>query len=105
VPAEPGAIAVRIAWSGAPGHAEERVLRLPAGATIADAIDAWRRETGSTMAAEQVGVWGRQQPPATLLADGDRVEIYRPLLIDPMEARRLRQRRQRAARVTGSPRR
>ena len=35
-----------------------------------------------------VGVWGRVVAPATILRDGDRVEIYRPLEIDPREARR-----------------
>ena len=29
------------------------------------------------------------------LRDGDRLEIYRPLLLDPMQARRLRAQRQR----------
>jgi len=37
-----------------------------------------------------VGVFGRVAGPGTLLRDGDRVEIYRPLKIDPKEARRRR---------------
>jgi len=32
-----------------------------------------------------------------VLADGDRVEVYRPLTMDPNEARRLRARKLRAA--------
>lgn len=37
-----------------------------------------------------VGIYGERVKYDTVLSDGDRVEIYRPLLIDPMEARRLR---------------
>lgn len=36
-----------------------------------------------------VGIFGRvlKDPARHVLADGDRVEIYRPLLIDPKDAR------------------
>ncbi|MAZ77435.1 MAG: RnfH family protein [Legionellaceae bacterium] len=37
-----------------------------------------------------VGIFGKRAALTTRLKDKDRVEIYRPLLIDPMEARRLR---------------
>ena len=37
-----------------------------------------------------VGVFGRLATWETKLADGDRVEIYRPLQIDPKVARRMR---------------
>jgi putative ubiquitin-RnfH superfamily antitoxin RatB of RatAB toxin-antitoxin module len=39
-----------------------------------------------------VGIFGRIAAPDTPLQDGDRVEIYRPLLVDPKEARRKRAR-------------
>jgi uncharacterized protein len=35
-----------------------------------------------------VGVFGKQVTPDTPLQDGDRVEIYRPLIADPKVARR-----------------
>ena len=35
-----------------------------------------------------VGIWGRVVAREQVLADGDRIEIYRPLDIDPREARR-----------------
>ena len=41
------------------------------------------------------GVWGRLQAPDWLLRNGDRVEVYRALTVDPKEARRLRYKRQR----------
>ncbi|ALA23755.1 rnfH ubiquitin family protein [Piscirickettsia salmonis] len=38
----------------------------------------------------ECGVWNRQVRLDHLLQEGDRIEIYRALLIDPKEARRLR---------------
>ncbi len=35
-----------------------------------------------------VGIWGREIEWSTLLRDGDRLEVYRPLELDPREARR-----------------
>jgi putative ubiquitin-RnfH superfamily antitoxin RatB of RatAB toxin-antitoxin module len=43
-------------------------------------------------------VWGRVQPADTPLRDRDRVEVYRPLLVDPKEARRQRYKKQRQPR-------
>jgi len=37
-----------------------------------------------------VGIFGKIVPDNTILRAQDRIEIYRPLLIDPKEARRLR---------------
>lgn len=38
----------------------------------------------------EVGVFGNRLPLDAGLNDGDRVEIYRPLIIEPKEARRRR---------------
>jgi hypothetical protein len=38
----------------------------------------------------QVGIFGKVAPMTKVLADGDRVEIYRPLKADPKEVRRQR---------------
>lgn len=40
------------------------------------------------------GVFGKLKSADTLLRGGDRVEIYRPLIADPMEARRRRAQKQ-----------
>ncbi len=37
-----------------------------------------------------VGIFGRKASLQQLLVDGDRVEIYRPLIADPKESRRKR---------------
>jgi putative ubiquitin-RnfH superfamily antitoxin RatB of RatAB toxin-antitoxin module len=38
----------------------------------------------------RVGIYGKLVPPATILCNRDRVEIYRPLRVDPKENRRKR---------------
>lgn len=38
----------------------------------------------------KVGIFGKAAAMTTVLADGDRVEIYRPLIADPKEIRRKR---------------
>ena len=72
------------------GRVDAVALTLPAGATVAQAIDA-ARIPGVDL--DAVGIFGRRVPPATRLADGDRVEIYRPLALDPKEQRRRRARK------------
>jgi uncharacterized protein len=39
---------------------------------------------------QAVGIWGRRATLDTHCADGDRIEIYRPLVIDPKQARKKR---------------
>lgn len=65
---------------------------VPAGARLADAL----RLAGGGEASEPdaVGIWGKAAPPTQLLRDGDRVEVYRPLRVDPKVARRERFARQ-----------
>jgi putative ubiquitin-RnfH superfamily antitoxin RatB of RatAB toxin-antitoxin module len=70
-----------------PGRAERVHLALETGATVAAAL----RAAGHA-ADVPAGLYGRRVPPETPLADGDRVEIYRPLRADPKEARRARAR-------------
>ena len=45
------------------------------------------------LARDGIGVFGKAVPLDTPLRDGDRVEIYRPLLADPKQARRERAQR------------
>lgn len=65
------------------------IVDLPEGATVADALAA----SGLAMSGiddEQIGVWNRRVTLATLLREADRVEVYRPLVADPKQARRQR---------------
>jgi putative ubiquitin-RnfH superfamily antitoxin RatB of RatAB toxin-antitoxin module len=66
-------------------------VRLPRGSTIRDAIEAsgiCRRFPGIDPDTCIAGVFGRRRPPAALLRDGDRVEIYRALRGSSADARR-----------------
>lgn len=73
-------------------------LELDEGATVAMAVAASgiiRFITPATLGTIDYGVYGRLRRPDEHLADGDRVELCRPLLADPMTQRRLRARRTR----------
>ena len=102
----PGAgalLQVVVAVSPAPGQVLERSLCLPVGATVADAVQASALLPGALLSGAQwpvCGVWGRVVPPQQVLRDQDRVELYRPLTVDPKVARRQRFARQ-GARTVG----
>ena len=49
----------------------------------------------------KMGVWGKATSGNRVLAAGERVEIYRPLLVDPKEVRRARAAKVKAARAEG----
>ncbi len=76
---------------------QERVrVRLPAGATIGEAVAASGLLAGRPdieVAGLRCGVAGSRVPPTARAHAGDRIEILRPLALDPREARRRRARR------------
>ena len=77
-----------------PGRHDVTALELPAAATVGDALAASglaARHPGLELS--QLGIFGRRVAADTALSDGDRVEVYRPLALDPKEARRRRARR------------
>lgn len=68
-------------------------LRVAPGCTVAKAIEASgirEQFPGLEAQAGAVGIFSRKVALEERLRDGDRVEIYRPLLADPKEARRQR---------------
>jgi putative ubiquitin-RnfH superfamily antitoxin RatB of RatAB toxin-antitoxin module len=67
-------------------HSDVVTLQLPAGSTVRDALAA----AGFAARHSDVGVYGKRVRADAPLTDGDRVEIYRPLLLDPKERRRRR---------------
>jgi len=85
---------VRIQVVYALPHGEDAVeLELESGATAADAISASglaQRHPEIDLAHQRIGVYGRVVEPHATLRDGDRVELYRPLGMNPKEARRRR---------------
>lgn len=91
------ALAIEVVYCPRPGECERIALRLHPGATLADALRAsgLLERHGLTPDIARAGVWSKVQPPEAVLRDHDRVEIYRPLTVDPKEARRLRYKRSR----------
>lgn len=75
---------------------------LPAQASVADALEAARSAAGSGVevpwATADVGIFGEPCSRLAIPRDGDRIEIYRPLRIDPRMERRARVQRLRGGR-------
>jgi len=78
-------------------------LEISTGSTIADAIE----QSGVPgmfddfeLDPEKVGIFGHKAGMDQVLRDGDRVEIYRPLIADPKEVRRQRALNQAKTRTT-----
>ena len=68
-------------------------VRLPAGASLGDALAAAGFDLD--LQSQKYGIFGKRAALDTRLAPGDRVEIYRPLAMDPKQARRARARKRR----------
>ena len=92
-----------VCYSPAPRQVLEWTVQLAEGATVREAVLAsgWR-QAGAEQdpGALEVGVWGRRCALDSAVREGDRIEIYRPLRVDPKVARRERFRRQ-GARAAG----
>jgi putative ubiquitin-RnfH superfamily antitoxin RatB of RatAB toxin-antitoxin module len=91
-------LSVCVAYSPQAGEIDEVQLALPSGATVLDALSQsglLQRHAGIDVAAARIGVWSKLRALDHVLRDRDRVEVYRPLLVDPKEARRLRYRKHR----------
>ncbi|HSV83903.1 MAG TPA: RnfH family protein [Ramlibacter sp.] len=88
---------VTVAYSPAPRQVLERVLELPEGATVREAVLAsglLAECPGLRLEECEAGVWGRRCEWGAPLRENDRVELYRGLLVDPKVARRERFRKQ-----------
>jgi putative ubiquitin-RnfH superfamily antitoxin RatB of RatAB toxin-antitoxin module len=68
-------------------------IDLPDEATIAVALSAARRVLGASVADWEhaaTGIYGRVYSRSHIPAHGDRIELYRPLKLDPRAKRRAR---------------
>jgi putative ubiquitin-RnfH superfamily antitoxin RatB of RatAB toxin-antitoxin module len=107
--ADDGAIAVEVAFAPAARQVDLVRLRVSPGMPLREAVAAsglaarhpavaqWLEEPPQSLLT--VAVWGRRAEPGQPLRERDRVELLRPLTVDPKEARRQRYRRT----VSGSP--
>jgi putative ubiquitin-RnfH superfamily antitoxin RatB of RatAB toxin-antitoxin module len=83
---------VEVVYAG-PSQQVVRQVSLPAGSTVMQAIEASglvRDIPGLVVDPSRLGIFSRKAAPDQVVGEGDRVEIYRPLTLDPKEARRRR---------------
>ena len=84
---------VLVAYSPAPRQVREWALEVPLGCTAKQAIaqcGVLTEFADLTLEDLNAGIWGKRYSLNHKLKDNDRVEIYRPLRVDPKAARRER---------------
>ena len=92
---------IEVVYAG-PDAARTRVYRMEASATVADALRLAAADpvfSGVDFEHCGLGLFGAIVDPRQPLEEGDRVEIYRALAVDPKNARR-----RRAAALRATPR-
>ena len=101
----PVELRVEVVYCPSPGVNDFTSLAMSEGATVLDALKASGVLQRHALIEEglRLGVWGKSREAASLLRDRDRVEIYRPLTVDPKEARRLRYKRHRDKTASATP--
>ena len=68
-------------------------LKVPCGTTVAQALQLsgiCKKFPEIQLESKNMGVFGKLVKPETILQNHDRVEIYRPIIVDPKEKRRKR---------------
>lgn len=86
-------LSVTVVYAPAPREVCEIALEVLPGTTVREAITASRLQTRfPDLPLEHgcVGIWGRKTTLDLALQNHDRVEIWRPLSVDPKVARRER---------------
>lgn len=92
-------LTIQVAHAPQAGRVDIVALQLPPGATVGQAVarSGLLERYGLRLdPPPPCGVWAKLKPLDHPLREGDRVEIYRPLKVDPKEARRQRYRRNKA---------
>jgi putative ubiquitin-RnfH superfamily antitoxin RatB of RatAB toxin-antitoxin module len=93
-------ISVTLAYSPAPRKVIERELILPLKSTVQDALKLANWAEFASAESYALGIWGKKTTLTHTLKNLDRLELYRPLKVDPKVARRERFQKQ-GARTTG----
>ena len=98
-------IHITVMYSPAPRVVHERLLSLSAGVTVMQAL----QQSGLLAECPEIDlsqpdvftvcIWGKKTTPNHLLRDLDRIEIFRPLTVDPKVARRERFQKQGTSRA------
>ena len=88
-------VTVEVVFAGAGQLVLRRCIEVDAGCTLMQAIEACGITNllpDGAFDPRRLGVFGHKASPDQQVRDGDRIEIYRALTLDPMEARRRRAR-------------
>ena len=102
--AEP-TIQVVLCWSLEPRHVHEMSLHVPEGSTVQTVLKQGMAlyiqvqassdcAVLSSLEFQHPGIWGKKVPWTQVVQASDRIELYRPLKVDPKVARRQRFKRQ-----------
>ncbi|KAF1022476.1 MAG: Protein RnfH [Paracidovorax wautersii] len=103
---QPAAMEIVVIHAPAPRQVQEWRLRIAPGLQLPAVLPLLAQACGPDIAAQLdsgmlvASVWGERAGPDQVLRDGDRVELCRPLRVDPKVARRERFSTQ-GARATG----
>lgn len=84
---------VTVVFSAASRVVQELALQVPVGCTVAQVLPLAAPHWGlgsEDISLLEVGIWGKVVSGQQALIAGDRVELYRPLTVDPKVARRTR---------------
>lgn len=98
------ALAITLVYSPRPREVREMALTVEDGCTVGQALQSsgvLAELPVSDLLDLSCGVWGRKVPPDHLVQANDRIELYRPLTVDPKVARRERFARQGAKKAAG----
>ncbi len=98
-------VTVSLCWSLTPRHVQEIQLQVPAGTTVQNVLARGVTQclqgqvvsdptSLSSLQFQQPGIWGKKVPWSQVVQADDRIELYRPLKVDPKVARRQRFKRQ-----------
>lgn len=85
-------VRVEVAWAS-PERQVLKSLTIPASSTVRDALEAsglLDEVPEIDLAIADVGVFSERRCLTDLVRDGERIEVYRPLIADPKEVRRQR---------------
>ena len=88
-------ITVEVVFAGSASWVERRRVEVTTGCTVIQAVEASGIAQCLPVDAvdpTRLGIFARKVAPGQRVRDGDRIEIYRPLDLDPMESRRRRSR-------------
>ena len=88
-------ITVEIVFAGTASRVERRRVEMAPGCTVIQAVMASgiaQSLPAGALDPARLGIFSRKVAPSQPVHDGDRIEIYRPLDLDPMESRRRRSR-------------